>query len=131
AFWEDIKVKIPYIKRWELTAETVINPKELSLGQKQLLSALRSCYLNKPIVLFDEVSSGLDSDLEYALRQVVLLIQKQSLTIIVAHRIETIIDANQILVMQKGRLLETGNHAELMQKSAVYQEFISQLKALS
>src|SRR5690606_32835688 len=98
-----------------------------SLGQKQLLSALRSCFLKKPIVLFDEISSGLDSELEKALRKVVLMIQENSLTFIVAHRLETIIEADKIIVLENGRLIDSGIHSDLMQRSHVYQEFISEL----
>lgn len=129
-FWLQVKEDIRYIKQWGVNPEDEINPKELSLGQKQLLSALRSCYLSKPIVLFDEISSGLDSELEEALRKLVLLIQKKSLTFIVAHRIETIVNADQILVMEKGRLVDQGTHSELLKSSVVYQEFISQLNKL-
>jgi ATP-binding cassette subfamily B protein len=131
SFWNNVLVEIPYLKNWGVTPTSVINPKELSLGQKQLLSALRSCFLTKPIVLFDEISSGLDSDLEEALRKLVLLIQKKSLTIIVAHRIETIVNANQIIVMDKGQVECIGKHDDLVLNSATYQEFISQLKTLS
>jgi ABC-type multidrug transport system fused ATPase/permease subunit len=129
-FWETVVHDIPYLKSWGITGNTKIKVKELSLGQKQLISALRSCFLTKPIVLFDEISSGLDSELEEALRKLVLLIQRKSLTIIVAHRIETIVNAHQILVMENGQLVETGKHQELSQSSAVYQEFIAQLKTL-
>ncbi len=131
AFWERVLVEIPYLRSWGVSPNSIINPKELSLGQKQLLSALRSCFLTKPIVLFDEISSGLDSDLEEALRKLVLLIQEKSLTIIVAHRIETIINAEQIILMDQGRVESIGKHKELECSSATYQEFISQLKTLS
>lgn len=130
-FWDNVISDIPYIKHWGITPSSLINPKELSLGQKQLLSALRSCFLTKPIVLFDEISSGLDSELEEALRKLVLIIQKKSLTIIVAHRIETIVKADEIIVMDKGRIEAKGKHHYLIENSATYQEFIDQLKTLS
>lgn len=129
-FWKKVVNDIPYLKSWGITGDTKINVKDLSLGQKQLISALRSCFITKPIVLFDEISSGLDSDLEEALRKLVLLIQQRSLTIIVAHRIETIVNAHNILVMQDGKLVDSGKHPELKGNSAVYQEFIAQLKTL-
>ncbi len=129
-FWDSVLRDIPYLKAWGINGDTKINVKELSLGQKQLISALRSCFLTKPIVLFDEISSGLDSDLEEALRKLVLLIQEKSLTIIVAHRIETIVNANKILVMEDGKLIDSGKHEDLKKSSAVYQEFITQLKTL-
>jgi len=130
-FWKKIQSSVAYLKQWGVTPDSVIDPKDLSMGQKQLLSALRSCFLTKPIVLFDEISSGLDSELEFALRKLVLLIQEHSLTIIVAHRIETIVKSDKILVMHEGCLQNIGTHEKLIQSSAVYQEFIDQLKTLS
>jgi ATP-binding cassette subfamily B multidrug efflux pump len=126
-FWDRVSLQIPYIKTWGILPNDPINPKTLSLGQKQLISALRSCFLTKPIVLFDEISSGLDSDLEEALRKLVLLIQENSLTFIVAHRIETITNAQQILVMDQGTIVDRGTHTDLLKSSAPYQEFIGQL----
>ena len=126
-FWEEVKTSIPYLKSWGIEGDSEINVKELSLGQKQLISALRSCYLSKPIVLFDEISSALDSELEEALRLLVLMIQKKSLTFIVAHRIETIVNADQIIVMQNGRIVDRGIHSGLLENSTPYQDFISQL----
>lgn len=126
-FWEEAKAMIPYLKKWKIELDTELKVSELSMGQKQLLAGLRSCYLNKPVVLFDEISSGLDSELEEALRKLVLLIQKHALTIIVAHRLETIIGASKILVLDNGRLKETGTHRELLDKSVLYQEFIREL----
>lgn len=126
-FWDQVKEEIPYLKKWAIELDDLIDPKELSLGQKQLLSALRSCYLVRPIVLFDEISSGLDSELEEALRKLVLLIQENSLTIIVAHRVETIVKADQIIVLENGKIQGKGKHTELLQNSSVYQDFITQL----
>ena len=129
AFWLQVQEEVPYLKRWGVTPSTTIYPKELSLGQKQLLSALRSCYLTKPVVLFDEISSGLDSELELALRKLVLLIQSRSLTIIVAHRIETIVNADQIIVLDQGKVERIGCHEVLIKSSTTYQEFISLLQS--
>ena len=109
-FWNWIQKKIPYLKSWGIGSETEISPKSLSLGQNQLICAIRSCYLKKTVVLFDEISSGLDSHLESALREVILLIQGQSLTFIVAHRLETIMEADTILVLEEGKLVSSGKH---------------------
>lgn len=126
-FWKECLNKIEYLKTWEINPEDMIDPKSISLGQKQLISALRSCFIRKPIVLFDEISSGLDSDLELALRKLVLLIQEYSLTIIVAHRVETIVESSKILVMDGGKLVDEGSHTDLISRSAVYQAFIKQI----
>lgn len=125
--WEKFENEIPYLKALNLLCDDKIIPEKLSLGQKQLLAGIRACYLKKHIVLFDEISSALDSELEAALRACILLIQKFSLTIIVAHRVETIINSNEILVMDKGRLAGTGIHSKLLANSKVYQDFIQEL----
>ena len=109
------------LKKWNQS------PKSLSLGQNQLICAIRSCYLKKTIVLFDEISSGLDSHLESALREVILLIQGQSLTFIVAHRLETIMEADKILVLEEGKLVSSGKHFDLLKDSSGYQEFIEEM----
>ena len=126
-FWNSIKCDLPYLATWGVSPSDEINPKELSLGQKQLVSALRACYLRRPVVLFDEISSALDSSLERALRQLVLLVQKHALTIIVAHRVETLICAQKILVMEGGRLTAAGDHCDLINDSLLYQNFIEHL----
>jgi ABC-type multidrug transport system fused ATPase/permease subunit len=125
--WNFLVKNIPYLKTWGLGPHDLVVPSQLSLGQRQLLAGVRACYIKKNIVFFDEISSALDSDLEYALRKLVLIIQEFSLTIIVAHRVETIIKANQILVMDKGRVVESGSHTELLTRSEVYQDFIHEL----
>lgn len=130
-FLNEVRDSIDYFKRWNIQEEDTINPKELSAGQKQLISALRSCYLKKPIVLFDEISSSLDADLELALRKLVLMIQKNALTIIVAHRIETVVEADQILVMDNGSLIDKGKHQQLFSRCDIYQQFIAQLSSLT
>ena len=126
-FWDWMKTKILYLNIWDIDLETSISPKMLSAGQNQLISAIRSCYLKKPVVLFDEISSALDSDLELALREVVLLMQKNALTLIVAHRIETTVNADRIIVLDNGTLLDEGNHQVLMERSNEYKQFIAQL----
>lgn len=127
ANWEFLVKNIPYLATWGIGPNDMIEPSKLSLGQRQLLAGIRACYIKKNIVFFDEISSALDSDLEYALRKLVLLIQEFSLTIIVAHRVETIVQANAILVMDKGRVVDSGTHAQLITRSQVYQDFISEV----
>jgi len=126
-FWDWAREKIHYLKLWNIIPTDEINPMDLSPGQKQLLSAIRSCYLKKTIVLLDEISSALDSDLELALREVILLIQNQSLAIIVAHRLETIREADNILVIEDGKVVGYGRHKQLVESSLEYKKFIDQL----
>ena len=125
--WNFLTDNIPYLKTWGIGPYDKVIPSKLSLGQRQLLAGVRACYIKKNVVFFDEISSALDSDLEYALRKLVLLIQEFSLTVIVAHRVETIIRADQILVMDKGRVIDSGKHDSLLSHSVVYQDFIHEL----
>jgi ATP-binding cassette subfamily B protein len=113
-FWAKIKEQIPYIKKWGIELEDKIRPSEISLGQKQLISALRFCYDEKPIALFDEISSALDGELEHALTQFLKLIEERCLLIIVAHRLETIIACDQILYLKDGKKVASGKHTELL-----------------
>ncbi len=125
-FWQSLSSQVPYIKKWQLQTKLSLN--QLSAGEKQLVCAIRALYLQRPVVCFDEIASAMDSKLEEALRQSVLLVQSQSLTFIVAHRIETIIHADLILVIDKGRLVDQGSHGDLLENSLQYQEFVQQLK---
>lgn len=130
-FWKKVESQISYLKNWSVCPETIINPTKLSLGQKQLIAGLRACFLRKPIVLMDEVSSGLDADLELALRELILLIQSNSITIVVAHRVETIVHSSKIILMDNGEVSATGTHHSLKDNNALYDEFIAQVSSLS
>jgi len=126
-FWTDVCSHVPYLKNWGICPDDEINLKEISDGQKQLICALRACYLKKDIVCFDEISSALDSDLELALRKLVQLIQRYSLTFIVAHRIETVLQADKIIVLKDGEIVDSGTNDKLQETSEYYQEFIREL----
>ncbi len=127
-FWSWVKKELPYLTTWGIELDNQVDVEQISAGQKQLISALRACYLHKSLVFFDEISSALDSELEEALRKIVMIIQRQSLTFIVAHRIETVIHSDLLLVMKNGKIVDRGVHDDLTVRSSHYQEFISQLK---
>lgn len=125
-FWRLAEKNIPYLTRWGVHVENKIEPKALSMGQKQLLSGLRALFLKKPIILMDEISSGLDSELESALRDLIKFFQSRSITIIVTHRLETILKADKLILLDQGKLLATGNHV-LMQNQPKYKDFLAHL----
>ena len=125
-FWNLATNNIPYLSRWGISPKDKIQPRLFSMGQKQLLSGLRALFLKKPIILMDEISSGLDSELESALRDLIKFFQSRSITIIVTHRLETILNANSLLLLNKGELLAKGSYAEL-QPHPKFQEFLSHL----
>jgi ATP-binding cassette subfamily B protein len=123
-FWQRLIEKLPYLKTWDVKPEDILNPSELSQGQKQLISILRYYYQPKPIVLFDEISSALDSELELALATLLKELKKTSMVFIVAHRVETILDSDEILLVEKGKLIARGDHKTLLNSSQLYNNVI-------
>ena len=126
-FWDWVCGQIPYLNQWGLGPEDILQVDEMSLGQKQLISALRACFLKKGVVIFDEISSALDSELEEALRKVILLVQEQSITYVVAHRLETVVNSDNILVLENGELISSGKHHDLLWNCEPYKEFIKEI----
>jgi ATP-binding cassette subfamily B multidrug efflux pump len=125
-FWKRAEESIPYLVRWNIRLNDKLNPKALSMGQKQLISGLRALYLKKPVILMDEISSGLDSELEAALRDLIAFFQSHSMTIIVTHRLETILNSAELILLDEGRIIARGPHA-VMKGIPKYQEFLRHL----
>ncbi|WP_408097508.1 ATP-binding cassette domain-containing protein [Peredibacter sp. HCB2-198] len=125
-FWKLACDSIPYLNRWGLQPEDKVIPKALSMGQKQLISGLRALFLKKPVILMDEISSGLDSELEAALRDLIRFFQSRSMTIIVTHRLETILNSHKLILIEAGRIEATGSH-QVLRGVAKYQEFLKHL----
>jgi len=112
-FWELAKKWIPYLERWDFGPEDKISSKQMSMGQKQLISGLRAMYLKKPVILMDEISSGLDSDLESALKDLIHFFRSKTMTIIVTHRLETILNSDQLILMDNGKMVAKGSFDQL------------------
>ena len=92
----------------------------LSGGQKQRLAIARTLLLNTKIILFDEATSALDNESQEYIKKTIDALAKDHTIIIVAHRLSTIIDADEILVIEKGKLSMKGTHKELLNKSKIY-----------
>ena len=93
---------------------------KLSGGQKQRIAIARVFLKNPPIVIFDEATSALDNKTEVLIQQSLENLSKNRTTLVIAHRLSTVQNADRIVVMSEGRVLETGNHAELMAKKGKY-----------
>ncbi|WLQ08777.1 ABC transporter ATP-binding protein [Arthrobacter oryzae] len=102
----------------------------LSGGQRQRLCIARALLRDAPVYLFDDSLSALDYATDARLRQALAPLTRRSTVIIVAERIATILDAGLILVLDQGRLVAQGTHAELMRTSTVYQEIAASQLAL-
>lgn len=97
----------------------------LSGGQKQRLSIARAILRNPKILLLDEATSALDSRNERVVQSALDVLMKNRTTIVVAHRISTIINADTILVLKDGKIIESGSHNELLQRKGEYQKIAS------
>lgn len=92
----------------------------LSGGQKQRLAIARTLVLNTKIILFDEATSALDNESQEYIKKTINELVKDHTIIIVAHRLSTIVDADVINIIDKGKLLASGTHKKLMKESDVY-----------
>jgi subfamily B ATP-binding cassette protein MsbA len=92
----------------------------LSGGQQQLIAMARAMLRNAPIVLMDEPTSAMDSETEHRVQQSLGNLRRNSATIIIAHRLSTIRMADEILVMQQGKIVERGQHNTLIEKGGYY-----------
>jgi len=93
---------------------------KLSGGEKQRVAIARAILKNPAILIFDEATSALDSKSEKAIQAELHTIAQNRTTLIIAHRLSTVVDADQILVMDKGRIVERGSHRELLAQDKLY-----------
>ena len=93
---------------------------KLSGGQRQRISIARAILRDAPILLLDEATSALDNEAERAIQETLNQIQKGRTTLVIAHRLSTVQQADQIIVMEEGRVAEQGKHDDLMEKDGVY-----------
>jgi len=93
---------------------------KLSGGEKQRVAIARALLKNPPILIFDEATSQLDSHNEKAIQAEIRLAARNRTALVIAHRLSTVVDAHQILVIEQGRVVERGTHAQLLQAQGLY-----------
>jgi len=101
----------------------------LSGGQRQRIAIARAIYKHSSLILFDEATSALDNESEKRIQNSLNSYTKDKITITIAHRLSTIESADKILVMQKGCIVDSGTHKELLQNSDVYKKLAGELVA--
>ena len=105
--------------------ETLIgeNGVRLSGGEKQRLSIARAMLKKSSIILLDEATSSLDSETESKIQEALKILTKDKTTIVIAHRLSTILNSNNIYVIDSGNVVDSGQHDQLIAKSALYKKF--------
>lgn len=99
------------------------NGVRLSGGEKQRISIARAILKNAPIILLDEATSSLDADTEHKIQEAIMYLTKNKTTIIIAHRLSTVLRANKIFIVEKGKVVAEGDHKHLLKNSEIYKNF--------
>jgi len=102
--------------------DTQVGPRgsRLSGGQRQRVAIARAMVKNAPVLLLDEATSALDTESERHVQTALNTLMKGRTTFVIAHRLSTVIDADMIYVMDKGKIIEEGTHSQLLEKSGTY-----------
>lgn len=122
----DVANILSFIQEYPLGFNTKIGQEGvgMSTGQKQRLLIARAVYKNPEMLFFDEATSSLDANNEKEIMEKLNVFFKNKTVVVIAHRLSTVMNADQIVVLEKGKIIETGNHNELVAKKGNYYELV-------
>ena len=114
-----------FIKKLDNGYDTIVgeNGIKLSGGEKQRISIARAMIKKSSIILLDEATSSLDSETEEKIQNALTLLTKNKTTLVIAHRLSTVLNSDKIYVIDSGRVVAQGQHKELLKESAKYKNF--------
>ena len=97
---------------------------QLSGGERQRIAIARAMMKNAPIIILDEATANVDPENEKDLMTAIEELMREKTIIMIAHRLKTVRDADQILIMDQGRIVQNGDHDSLMEEDGIYRNFI-------
>ena len=111
-----------FISKLENGYDTLVGEggNKLSLGEKQLISFARAIIGDPRIIILDEATSSIDTENEKYILEAMKTVLKNRTSLVVAHRLSTVVDADKIIVLRNGKILEMGTHLELLAKKGYY-----------
>jgi len=118
-----------FVKNLENGIDTVLSEAGVNLsgGQRQRIAIARAIYKRASLLIFDEATSALDNESEKRIQEAIKNYTKDKITITIAHRLSTIFDADRIIVIQKGEIVSTGKHQELLENCDIYKRLAGEL----
>jgi ABC-type multidrug transport system fused ATPase/permease subunit len=113
-----------FIERMPLAYETRVMERaaNLSLGQRQLIAIARAIIADPRVLILDEATSNIDSQTEMLVQQALYKLLAGRTSLVIAHRLSTILNADQVIVVDRGRVVESGTHADLLAANGLYAE---------